>query len=298
VHGEVVGLISRSSEAIRGRIELISESVAPSLSKITARIANQTSGSSEQTEVIMRTFASTHAILHVNGGNFISLLDPEPEYADFAKACCNMGTWPVLVGEPGERDVLLSSPIILYDYPQLAPESAGDLFDGTEIDEILTLRIQTMTDGEKVEMAQVDAKARQILERAEHLQPDQFLRMHSTLREVRAISADQEPGRAGALPALSPAEQFFNPQQRPEQALVRGVYLKAGDRVRIRPRRRADVMDIALAGKIALIESVQEDVESQIHFALVLEDDPGRELGLQRYIGHRFFYSADEVEPI
>ena len=57
-------------------------------------------------------------------------------------------------------------------------------------------------------------------------------------------------------------------------------------------------MDMALDGKIAMIEAVEQDVENQVHFALVLDDDPGRDLGLLRQSGHRFFYSADEVEPI
>jgi hypothetical protein len=68
--------------------------------------------------------------------------------------------------------------------------------------------------------------------------------------------------------------------------------------VRIRPKKRADVMDIALNGKVAIIESVMQDVEDQAHFALVLEDDPGRDLGMMRQPGHRFFYGADEVEPV
>ena len=88
-----------------------------------------------------RAFASTHTILGVRDGAFLSLMDPPDGARDAAAACDNQGTWPVLVGEPGETDSILSSPIILYDYPDIAPESPGDLFDATEIDEILTLRI-------------------------------------------------------------------------------------------------------------------------------------------------------------
>jgi hypothetical protein len=107
------------------------------------------------------------------------------------------------------------------------------------------------------------------------------MQMHGTLREVRASNQD-----------------FFNPAQKIERANVRGVDLKKGDRVRIRPKKRADIMDMALDGKVAIIEAVEEDVEHNVHFALVLEDDPGRDLGMDRHIGHRFFYSANEVEPI
>jgi len=231
----------------------------------------------------MRTFASTHAVLHATGGEFISLLDPDPQYENAAKACRNIGCWPVLVGDEAkrDRDTMLSSPIILYDYPKVAAESAGDLFDSTEIDEILTLRVKTMTDDEKLEMRNIDEHARGILERTENLSAEHFMQMHGTLREVRASKED-----------------FFNPAHKIESANVRGVDLKKGDRVRIRPKKRADIMDMALDGKVGIIEAVEQDVEHNVHFALVLEDDPGRDLGMDRHIGHRFFYSADEVEPI
>jgi hypothetical protein len=282
----VDGAIVRRNEAINGQIELETHNVASATVKISVRVFNKTPlpGNTIETQdaVLMRTFASTHAILHAPGGKFVSLLDPDPDCIESAAACHNIGTWPVLVGEEKhERDTMLSSPIILYDYPQIAPESAGDLFDSTEIDELLTLRVQALTDAEKIEMQRVDEQARKILERAENLRPEQFLKMHGTLREVRKTN-----------------EEFFNPAQRRESASVDGVMLKAGDRVRIRPKRRADVMDIALEGKIAIIEAVEEDVDKNVHFAVVLEEDPGRDIGMMRHVGHRFFYAADEVEPL
>ena len=279
------GDVIRRNEAISGRIELETHALDATLTKVGVRIFNETSltlGQLEnQDQVLMRTFASTHTILHVPGGEFVSLLDPDPQQRDFVKRCRNIGTWPVLVGDKHERDAMLSSPIILYDYPQIAPESAGDLFDSTEIDELLTLRVQTLTDDEKAEMRRVDEHARQILARAESLSPENFLQMHGAVRETRKSN-----------------EEFFNPAQRRDSAIVRGVTLKAGDRVRIRPKRRADIMDMALNGKIGIIEAVEEDVEHNVHFSLVLEDDPGRDLGMDRHIGHRFFYSADEIDPV
>jgi hypothetical protein len=278
--------VTRSNEMICGRIELETLPVERLVVKISARIFNDTpmpAGMDNQDAVLMRTFASTHTILHASGGKFVSLLDPDPDCVELARACRNIGTWPVLIGdkEKHEDDTMLSSPIILYDYPQIAPESAGELFDSTEIDELLTLRVQTLTDIEKNEMQRVDEHARKILERAENLRPEQFLKMHGTLREVRTAN-----------------EEFFNPAQQRDSATVNGVTLKTGDRVRIRPKRRADVMDIALEGKIAIIEAVEEDVDKNVHFAVVLEDDPGRDIGLMRHVGHRFFYAADEVEPL
>jgi hydrogenase maturation protease len=135
----------------------------------------------------MHSFVSTHTILEVRGGEFVSLLDPPESCATLAAACRNVGTWPVLVGEPGEKDTMLSAPIILYDYPAIAPESPGDLFDATEIDEILTLRILTLTEDEKRAMAGVDRRARALLERTESMTREQLMGLHGTVRNLRPL---------------------------------------------------------------------------------------------------------------
>lgn len=94
------------------------------------------------------------------GAAFVSSIEPPDELAEAVAGCTNISLWPVLVGSGERHDTMLAAPIILYDYPQVAPESAGDLFDATEIDEILTLRILTMTDAEKREMAAGDERSR------------------------------------------------------------------------------------------------------------------------------------------
>jgi len=79
---------------------------------------------------------------------------------------------------------------------------------------------------------------------------------------------------------------------------LHGVEVKTGDRVRLRPRQRGDIFDLALAGKIATVEAIEQDYEDQIHLAVVIDDDPGREFGIMRQPGHRFFFSPDELEPL
>ena len=285
--GKISAFLVRRQDAIHGVIEVAAEPIDDTVLKISVRILNRTPVPPNELEnpsaIIMRTFTSTHTILHAEGGECLSLTDPPPEYAEAATACKNIGAWPVLVGDAaqGERDAMLSSPIILYDYPQIAPESPGDLFDGLEIDEILTLRVMAMSDAEKIEMRQVDEQARRILERTENMPDDHLLKMHGVMRSVRSSNED-----------------FFNPSTRLESATVGGSQVKAGDRVRIRPKKRADVMDMALEGKIAVIEAVEQDVEGGVQLALVLDDDPGRDLGMMRQPGHRFFYTTDEVELV
>ena len=84
----------------------------------------------------------------------------------------------------------------------------------------------------------------------------------------------------------------------PKSVRVFGVDLGVGDRVRLWPHKQADIMDMAMAGKVAVIEAIEQDFDDQIHFAVVLDDDPGREFGMLRQPGHRFFYSPEEVEPL
>jgi hypothetical protein len=142
-------------------------------------------------QALMQSLISTHTILSVRDGEFVSLLDPPEAFRQAAASCRNVGTWPVLVGREGERDSMLSSPIILYDYPQVAPESAGDLFDATEIDELLMLRIMTLTDEEKKQMRSADWRTRQILERAEALRPERLMRLHGTVRNLKMPEGDE-----------------------------------------------------------------------------------------------------------
>jgi len=83
-----------------------------------------------------------------------------------------------------------------------------------------------------------------------------------------------------------------------DRVLIDGVEVKVGDRVRLRPRQGGDVLDIALAGQTAIIESIEQDYEGKNHVCVVLEDDPGRDLGMLRQPGHRFFFDATEVESL
>jgi hypothetical protein len=161
------------------------------------------------------------------------------------------GLWPVLLAP----DLLLMSPIILPDYPALAPESPRDLFDLTEIDEILSLRIRTLSDGEKEEIRSGEGRARALLERTEALTSEELLAMHG-----------------------------------------RGAEVQVGDVVRLRPRGRADVMDLALAGREATVVAIEEDLEGRRYVAVTVNDDPGRDLGERGYLGHRFFFRPEEVE--
>jgi len=189
--GAISGGILRRQELTCGEIAVTVEDLGGHVFKVAVNIRNTApsdgSGSTNRNEALLCSLVSTHTILRAQDGEFVSLVDPPDKFRELTSDCNNIGTWPVLAGDEARHDTMLSSPIILYDYPQIAPESSGDLFDSTEIDEILSLRIMTMTDEEKREMRESDEHARRILERTETLPVEQLVKLHGVLRGLRPI---------------------------------------------------------------------------------------------------------------
>lgn len=191
------GMIRRSWQALQGEVRLTREELRPGLSRLTVRILNTTPWEPDSREdrprrradALRRTFCSTHASLRTTGGAWVSLTDPPADLRGEAERCENIRLWPVLVGEPHERDTLLASPIILSDHPEIAPESPGDLFDSGEIDQMLVLNILAMTDRERADMHDSDPRAREILERTVALSDEEIMRLNGAVREFGLVRA-------------------------------------------------------------------------------------------------------------
>jgi hypothetical protein len=187
--GRRAGVLVRSWQPLSGAVEISAHAVGARLHRIGVDVVNTTpcADGTPREAVLRRTFCSTHTVLHAPGGGFVSLTDPPEELRAAAGECRNEATWPVLVGTHGDTHTLLSSPIILEDHPRIAPESPGDLFDGGEIDQLLTLSILSLTDAEKAEMRASDPRAREILDRTEALTPDELMRLHGAIRDWRVL---------------------------------------------------------------------------------------------------------------
>jgi len=187
--GEVVASTIRTQHEIRGRLCASVQKIREGLWKLKMDVINtssQTFDRNNRNEALLRAMLTAHYIVSSVGGEFISLLDPLEDLREVAASCVNIGNFPVLVGENGEREMMFCSPILLYDYPQIAPESAGDFFDATEMDEMLTLRIMTLSDEEKHEML-ADERTRKLLERTEQSAREQLMRTHGTIRGLHRI---------------------------------------------------------------------------------------------------------------
>ncbi|HVW35267.1 MAG TPA: hypothetical protein VHL53_22230, partial [Acidimicrobiia bacterium] len=236
-----------------------------------------------RSDVVLRSPVATHLILAASAGTrFISPLDP-PEWARPAvEGCANLSTWPVLVGEPGSTDMMLSSPMVLPDYPQIAPESPMDLFDGTENDELLSLRIMTLTDEEKAEARATDPRAAAIIDHADNLPPEIYERLHGAIRSLETLPAQGEPafpeiwtddcGAVKRPPAVfDPAvDSTYNPAT--DTVEIAGRRVGKGSQVVLRPGTgRSDAQDMFLAGRTATVQAVLFDADDDPHLAVTLD---------------------------
>jgi hypothetical protein len=235
------------------------------------------------------------------------MTDP-PEWASHEVAGCqNTGCWPVLAGPEGSRQVMLASPIILPEHAQIAAESPGELYDGTEIDEILTLRTLALSDEEKAAARATDPRAAALIDRVDAMDAPTMEQLHGT---IRAMTGPASAGLAGAPPldglaGLAGAEAgvpWWDPgadasvSPATDSVVVNGQRVACGSRVILRPgARRADAQDMFLAGRAARVEAVLIDVDDTSYLAVTLADDPGADL--QSAHGRFLYFSPDEVEP-
>jgi hypothetical protein len=251
---------------------------------------------------LRHSLIAAHTVLAATDGEFISLIDP-PEWAKPAAGSChNERAWPVMIGEAGRRDVILISPIILYDYPAIAPESPGELFDGTEIDEILTLRTMTLTDGEKAEARATDERARQLMDRIDSMSPEMLDKLHGAIRYLgEAPRTRSEPDPIETI--TTPGTPWWDPgadasvDPETDSVLIAGVEVAKGSKVLLRPGLRGtDAQDMFLAGRTATVAAVLLDVDGNTHVAVTLDDDPGAEISAAH--GRFRYFSPDELTPL
>jgi hypothetical protein len=257
-----------------------------------------------RSEALRRSLVAAHTLLGVRGGTFLSLLDPPAWAAGAASACANLHTFPVLAGAADRiegDDTVLSSPIILYDHPRVAPESPGDLFDAAEIDEILTLRTLTLTDAEKREARATDPRAATVIDRADSIPREVLARLHGAVRSLRP--AGREPGAVDPPPLPAPSTPWWDPgadtavSPATDVVLVDGHRVARGSRVRLHPHARGtDAHDMFLDGRTARVEAVLLDVDGSTHLAVTVDDDPGADL--HRWYGRHHYFAPDEVAPL
>ncbi|MUL48166.1 hypothetical protein FZI85_14160 [Mycobacterium sp. CBMA293] len=287
---------------IRTRAELHAELTVRSepddgLLSISLEVRNIDAPPADKDIAIARSLIGTHLITEVSGGEFVSLLEPPESAADAVSRCLQYRCFPVLAGPPGSTTLMLISPIILYDHPQIAEQSKGALFDSTEIDEILTLRVMTMTDEEKAQARATDPRAAEIIDRCDAMSPEALLNLHGVLRNPHSGTETRS-----LIPEVPEGMDWWDPLADTAVApsidavLVNGVRVSRDSRVRLHPCRRADAQDLFYADKVARVTCVHETVDGDQQIGVVLEDDPAAEM--HDWYGRYLYFAPDEVEPL
>ena len=244
---------------------------------VSLRVENRTVVSSglDRAGALTRSLISTHPIMHVVGGRFISPLERRLD---------SVNTFPVLA-TPAD-DAVLGAAIVLPDHPQIAPESRGSLFDGTEIEEALLLHVQVLSDEERAEIEQQDPAVREMIARAAAATPADIISLHGRT-ELRDPQTDAPPTEPAWLP---------DPRAGEDTADVAGKSFRRGGKVVIRPAQNADIQARMLDGRVATIEKIFTDYDGKTHLGVTIDDDPGQEL--MRETGRYLYFFAPEVEVI
>jgi hypothetical protein len=266
-----------STPALPVAVALSAAPVAPGEYEVVFRVENRALVSSgiDRGGALTRSLISTHPIVRITGGRFISPLE---------RPCGSVNTFPILASEAD--DVILGAAIVLPDHPQIAPESRGSLFDSTEIEEALLLHVQVLSEGEREEIERQDPAVREMIARAAAATPEDIIALHGrvTIRDPETLTPPVEP------PGL------YDPRAGEEQAEVGGVVFRRGGKVIVRPGRSNDVHTQMLAGRTATIERIFTDYDGRTHLGVTIDDDPGQEL--MRDTGRYLYFFAPEVEVI
>jgi hypothetical protein len=321
------GRLIRTRLPVQGVISVRAVDLGFGLVKIETEVSNDTEWSTfvprqtHRDESVRRSLVAVHILIGLDNARFLSLLDPPERARSAVRECHSAGCFPVLCGSHSD-DVMLASPIILYDHPEVAPESPGDMCDATEIDEILALRTLTLTDDEKREARATDPRSAAIIDRVDSLPPEIFERLHGAIRSLRPANASPgnedetrfgvddgfpvfgsaaEPGHQRA-PAHREAVPWWDPGADsavdPEtDAIAIGRYdVRRGTRVRLHPNQRGDAQDIFVAGRLATVAGVFHDVDGDVHLAVTIDDDPGAEM--HEWYGRFRYFHPEEIEVV
>ncbi|MGH2894831.1 MAG: hypothetical protein ACRDPM_16425 [Solirubrobacteraceae bacterium] len=245
--------------------------------EVVLRVDNLTLVSSglDRAGALRCSLISTHPVLRVTGGRFVSPLE---------RPCDSVNTFPVLATDAD--DVVLGAAIVLPDHPRLAPESLGGLFDSTEIEEALLLHVRTLSDDERAEIERQDPAVREMIARASSATPEDIVALHGRV-QLRDPVTREPPTEPPGLTDPRAGDSILD---------VGGRTFRQGAKVVIRPGAEADVHARMLDGRTATIERIFTDYDGRAHLGLTIDDDPGQEL--MRETGRYLYFFAPELEVV
>ncbi len=313
---------STQADVLSGAVLLSAERVGVGLARLRMRVENRTplpaeeADSMERAGALRRSLLSCHAMLGVGvGGRFVSPLENEGDAGAAVQACENVNTWPVLASPDDEA--VLGAAYMLPDHPQVAPQSRGNLFDNTEIEEALLLHVHTLSDAERAAISQGDPAVREMVERAAATTPEEIFALHGVMGPTGGVTAvPPDPDLAegiefpewtepGSLADVGPQEpQADAPRQAPppgpadtageEDVVVDGKAFRRGAKVVLRPGTDGDPYDKMMDGRMATVQRIYLDYDGKAYLGVTIDDDPMAEV--LRESGRYLFFFADEIE--
>jgi hypothetical protein len=280
---------------LRGRIAMRADLLSPELARIRLCLHNETEMRADPEEVsrgeaLRHSLISTHPLLEVENGRFISPLERHGPEGEAALASEPVNTFPVLLGD--QDAAVLGAAIVLPDHPELAPESLGNLFDNTEIEEALLLHVHALSEDERREISSQDPAVREMIERAESTTGEDILGLHGRLTYTEP-EADKGAAANGGPPKPPPGLDDVRGER---EAAAAGTTVRLGDKIVLRPGTEGDVYDKILHGRTATIERIYRGYDERVYLGVTVDDDPGQDL--LRETGRFLFFFADEVEPV
>jgi hypothetical protein len=274
-----------AGEGLRVGLELSAHELEPGRVELALRVENRTpcEPGLDRGRALSHALISTHPILRVRGGRFISPLE---------RPCASANTFPVLASD--DDDAVIGAAIVLPDHPRIAPESRGAMFDSTEIEEALLLHVKALSDTERAEIERDDPRVSEMIERAAAATPEELLALHGRV----TLSDPGEGERRSPVTDSPPREPdgLADPTQGEPQAEVDGVLFRRGGKVVLRPAEDADLHARLLDGRTATVERILIDFDGRTHLGVTIDGDPGQEL--LRDSGRLLFFFPEEVEVL
>jgi hypothetical protein len=268
---------------VEGRVRMRAELLGPELARVKLCVHNSTPienpAEASRAEALRHSLLSAHPLLRVEGGRFVSPLERDGALGEAVAGCDPVNTFPVLA-EDGDRAVL-GAAIVLPEHPELAPESLGNLFDNTEIEEALLLHVQALSDSEREAISEQDPAVREMIERADSVKGDEMLGLHGRLTYTEPNANRRPPPEAERTKGE-------------EETRVAGARVRRGDTIVLRPGTDGDVFDKILDGRTATVERIYRGYDDRVYLGVTIDDDPGQDL--LRETGRYLFFFGDEVE--
>lgn len=269
--------------AVSGRVRMRAELLGPDLARVKLCVHNSTAidapAEASRADALRHSLLSVHPLLEADGGAFVSPLERDGEMGEAVAGCDPVNTFPVLVDE--DDRAVLGAAIVLPEHPELAPESLGNLFDNTEIEEALLLHVHALSDPEREAIADQDPAVREMIARAEAATNEEMLGLHGRLTYTEPNAQRRPPPGHDEIPGE-------------EETQVAGTRIRRGDTVVLRPGRDGDVFDKILDGRTATVERIYQGYDDRIYLGVTVDDDPGQDL--LRETGRYLFFFGDEVE--